>query len=113
MSADDSEAVSTPATSGKTGRARNYIESLRGDLQDLQGPRSLIAELIQNADDAVGATCIRFEISPEALIVWNDAEFSQCEDIYAAECWLSVQGLERCDFHSFREVSGAAKRKRI
>lgn len=100
-------------TSGKTGRARNYIESLRGDLQDLQGPRALIAELIQNADDAVGATCMRFEISADALTVWNDAEFSQCDDIYSGVCSRAERDAGRCDFHSFREVSGAAKRERL
>ncbi len=106
--------ASTQPASGKTGRARNYIESLRGDLQDLQGPRALIAELIQNADDADGATCMRFEISSDALTVWNDAEFSQCDDIYAAECSLKERKEgRRCDFHSFRDVSGAAKRERL
>lgn len=94
----------------RIGRRRNYLESLRGDLQDLQGSRALISELIQNADDAVGATQMRFEVTPDALIVWNDAEFTRCSDIYADEC--SNTDRPRCDFHSFRDVSGAAKRER-
>ncbi len=98
-------------TSGKTGRARNYLESLRKDLQELQGARALIAELIQNADDAEGATRARFEVTADALTVWNDARFSQCDDIYADECSGALNGVERCDFHSFRDVAGAWKRE--
>ena len=99
--------------SGTTGRSRNYLESLRGDLQDLQGPRALITELIQNADDAYGATRMRFEVASAGLTIWNDGEFSKCQDIHADSCGLMQPGQSRCDFHSFREVSGAAKRERF
>ena len=96
-----------PRKKGKRRRGRDYIESLRGDLQDLQGPLALISELIQNADDAE-ATRVRFTITDEALTVWNSASFSTCDDVNSDPC----SKTKECDFHSFSEVASATKRER-
>src|SRR6187402_2611372 len=72
-------------------------------------------ELIQNADDAGGegfprATKIIFDINVDALIVTNDAEFSDCGQQDLHECpWKAERG-HRCDFHRFRTTAGSDKR---
>jgi hypothetical protein len=98
----------------KLGRGIDYLGSIARMLRDLSGFATLIYELLQNADDAPGATTARFDITPEALIVWNDGQFSDCgsQDLHPDQCpWLADQG-ERCDFHRFRSVSAGDKGRR-
>lgn len=100
------------AGSGFLSRRRNYLGSIKKDLKDLHGARALMGELTQNADDAPGAETVRFEVTPEALVVWNNGEFSRCDDIATDGCgWLSHKD-HRCDFHSFREVASGDKEAR-
>lgn len=91
-----------------------FLGELGTNLRDLQGLDTLIYELVQNADDAPGATAIRFDVDVDGLVVWNDGVFSDCgmEDDW--ECALVKQdGRDvRCDFHSFKRISGQAKRDR-
>ena len=59
-------------------RTRDHLGSIKKDLGDLQGWRSLAAELIQNADDAPNATTIVFDLYDDVLVVENDGVFSDC-----------------------------------
>jgi hypothetical protein len=101
------------ATSGRyLARRRNHLGSIKKDLGDLQGWRSLIAELIQNADDARDASEMSFTIDEGALQVWNDGTFSRCDELEAEQCPYMVAGQPACDFHSFSDVAGGAKEDR-
>jgi len=102
----------TPSESEFLSRSRNYLGSIRKDLKDLQGARALMGELTQNADDAGGATLIRFEVTSEAFVVSNDGEFTKCADLGSAECDWRATKDHRCDFHSFREVASGDKESR-
>jgi len=103
----------TPATAGQyLARRRNHLGSIKKDLGDLQGWRSLIAELIQNADDAKDATEMAFTIDDDALSVWNDGTFSKCDQLDARTCPWELRGDPACDFHSFSDVAGGAKEDR-
>jgi hypothetical protein len=93
-------------------RRRNHLGSIKKDLGDLQGWRSLIAELIQNADDASDATEMSFTVDDDALSVWNDGSFSRCDQLDARTCPWEVRGDPACDFHSFSDVAGGAKEDR-
>lgn len=98
----------------KLGRGIDYLGSIARMLRDLSGFATLVYELLQNADDAPGATTARFDITPEALIVWNDGQFSDCgsQELHPDQCpWLAERG-ERCDFHRFRSVSAGDKGRR-
>lgn len=55
------------------GRGINYLGALGARPRDLQGFATLAFELIQNADDAPGATQIRFIVSDTEIVVANDA----------------------------------------
>ncbi|MDZ5446063.1 DUF3883 domain-containing protein [Micromonospora sp. 4G57] len=83
-------------------------------LRDLTGFATLTFELLQNADDA-GATTLRVDITHDALVVFNDAVFSDCgdQDLAPGECLFLAERGHRCDFHSFREVASGDKRDRI
>src|SRR5262249_32900497 len=81
-------------------------------LGDLQGPRTVIHELIQNADDARGATRQRFTVTATTLEVWNDGVFDRCRDVSTDECEWLADRRHRCDFHSFRKTASGDKRSR-
>ncbi|MCU1484394.1 MAG: hypothetical protein JWN67_1140 [Actinomycetia bacterium] len=103
----------TPAPAGQyLARRRNHLGSIKKDLGDLQGWRSLIAELIQNADDASDATEMSFTIDDDAVTVWNDGTFSRCDELDAQTCPRQRKGEPACDFHSFSDVAGGAKEDR-
>lgn len=90
----------------------DYVGWLNGELRDLQGFDTLIYELIQNADDAPGATTLSFDVDDDALVVRNNGYFSACDDLAANECpWLLGEKGHRCDFHRFRRSAGADKRR--
>ena len=92
-------------------RSLDYLGDLGAKLRDLQGYRTLAYELIQNADDAP-ASYMRFDIRRDALILDNNGVFADCEDIEAAECAWSSDGIHnhRCDFHRFRLIGSSDKR---
>jgi hypothetical protein len=94
----------------------DFLPTLGNDVRDLTGLDTLVYELVQNADDAPIATEMRFEVDLEGLTVWNDGVFSDCGDQDSPDCRLvSQNGGEpvRCDFHSFRRISGQAKREKV
>ena len=93
-------------------RTRDHLGSIKKDLGDLQGWRSLAAELIQNADDAGDATEMSFTVDQGALQVWNDGSFTRCPELGAHECPWQARGQPACDFHSFRNVAGGSKEDR-
>lgn len=90
------------------------LPTLGNDLRDLRGSDVLIYELIQNADDAVGATKMVFDVTEEALVVENDGVFSDCGHLSESQCpGVELGGRSvRCDFHSFLKISGQAKRQK-
>jgi hypothetical protein len=95
-------------------RGINYLGDLGVKLRDLQGFATLAHELIQNADDASGAGRMTFGVTPTALIVDNDGQFTDCGQVEEPECPWS-QEEERgymCDFHGFRSVASGHKRER-
>ena len=93
-------------------RGWDHLGNIERTLGDLQGSRTAIYELIQNADDAPGATRMRFTVNDAALEVWNDGIFERCSDVTSAECeWLGPR-RHRCDFHSFRKMASGDKRNR-
>lgn len=99
------------------GTARNRGISYHGNLgrvlRDLTGFATLLFELLQNADDA-GATTVRIDVGRDALVVVNDAVFSDCgnQDLVPEDCLYLAEFGHRCDFHSFREVASGDKRDR-
>lgn len=90
----------------------DFIGALANALVDLQGAATLAFELIQNADDAEGATSMLFDVRDDALVVENDGLFTDCGDQDSPECPWHLGGDTRCDFHSFRLVQGGTKRHR-
>jgi hypothetical protein len=71
------------AVGGSTlSRSADHVGTLANTLRDLVGPESVLNELTQNADDAVGvgghATTIRFTVTPAHVEIWNDGTFSDC-----------------------------------
>lgn len=93
-------------------RGIDYLGDLGAKLRDLQGYRTLAHELIQNADDAVDATSMIFDVRDDALVVDNDGVFSDCHQIESSECpWkLDAARQHRCDFHRLRHVASGDKR---
>lgn len=104
-------------TSRRPGKRRrrgiNYLKNLGRMIRDLTGFATLTFELVQNADDAK-ATTLRFDVRDDALVVFNDARFSNCGDQDRApdECLLLPVEGHKCDFHSFCDVGGADKQER-
>lgn len=95
-------------------RAVSHLGIIKRILEELTGYATLVFELIQNADDTKRARRLRFDIRDEALWVEDDGGFTDCgdQDLHPDECpFLATEG-HRCDFHSFRLVSGADKRAR-
>ena len=89
------------------------ISNIRQILTGLQGFDSMAREIIQNADDA-GARSIRFDITDEALVVWNDAAFLSC-GLNSDECPWTTSGSPQlgkrkaCDFHAISKVGSGNK----
>src|SRR5262249_17845368 len=99
-------------TEQRLSRGTDYIGNIARMLGDLQGASTVIHELIQNADDAPGATRMQFTVTDDALEVWNDGIFDRCDDVTTPECaWLEAKG-HRCDFHSFRTIGSGDKQSR-
>jgi len=94
------------------GKDSDYLEDLARILENLGGLDTLVQELIQNADDA-GASRMTFDIGKDALVVDNDATFSDCGDQRARTCRWRAAGDKPCDLHAFRRLSGASKRGRL
>ncbi len=96
----------------------DYLGNIRRILRDLSGTDTLIYELIQNADDAKepppGATVMKFTVTNEELVVYNDGVFTSCEQLTSSTCkWLELNpNSHRCDFHSFRTVASWDKGER-
>ncbi len=92
-----------------------FLGKLGNDLRDLLGFDTLVHELLQNSDDAPGATEMRIEVDDEGIVVWNDGIFSDCGYPEQSECPRipDETGVPvKCDFHSFRAISGQAKREK-
>ncbi len=90
----------------------DFLGFLNAKLRDLEGWSTLANELIQNADDAAGATGIMLNVTNDALIVSNDAQFSDCGAVAKPSCaWDTAgDGKKSCDFHAFRRVASGHKR---
>ena len=92
-----------------------FLGDLNAKLRDLRGYGVLMNELLQNADDAKNpaAHTIVFDVRDEALVVENDGIFSDCGQMQERECpWRSDNKIgHRCDFHRFRRIAGADKRR--
>ena len=88
-----------------------YLGFLNGELRNLKGFATLAHELIQNADDAEGASEITFDVRDDALVVANDGRFSDCGDMDAPQCPWSESRGHRCDFHRFRRTASGDKRR--
>jgi hypothetical protein len=106
-------AVKIPASGTPRNRGINYHGNLGRVLRDLTGFTTLTFELLQNADDA-GARTLRIDVGQDALVVFNDAVFSDCGDqgLSSEDCPYLAQRGHRCDFHSFRDVASGDKRDR-
>lgn len=93
-------------------RSINYLGQLGSKLRDLRGFSTLAHELIQNADDAEGATSMAFDFRPESLVVDNDGVFTDCGDLRAdgEECPRVRTAHAMCDFHRFMNVAAGDKR---
>lgn len=95
-------------------RAVDHIGFIRRTLSELSGYTTLAFELIQNADDTGRASALRFDVRDDGLWVEDDGGFSDCgdQDLDPDDCpYMGLYG-HRCDFHSFRLLSGADKRLR-
>lgn len=100
-------------------RGLNYLGELGAKLRDLRGTATLAHELIQNAEDAIKdisnpsneqATLV-FRIDQDYLIVDNGGVFSDCRQQDEPICPWKSAGGRPCDFHSFADVGGGAKRR--
>jgi hypothetical protein len=92
----------------------DHLGALANALGDLMGFTTLAYELIQNADDAEGASEIVFDARDDGLLVRNDGVFTDCDrpELEPEDCpWAENRGT-LCDFHSFRRIQGGAKRSR-
>ena len=92
----------------------DHLGALANALGDLMGFATLAYELIQNADDAEGASEIVFDARDDGLLVCNDGVFSDCDrqDLAPEDCPWTESRDTLCDFHSFRRIQGGAKRSR-
>ena len=106
-------AAGQPSAGTARNRGISYHGNLGRVLRDLTGFATLMFELLQNADDA-GATTVRIDVGRDALVVVNDAVFSDCgnQDLVPEDCLYLDEFGHRCDFHSFREVASGDKRDR-
>ena len=93
-------------------RSIDYLGDLGAKLRDLQGYRTLVHELIQNADDVSSANEMVFDVRQDALVVDNNGVFSDCGSVEAYTCPWQTDGdhNHRCDFHRFRQIAAGDKR---
>jgi hypothetical protein len=105
---------STAGSGTPRNRGINYLGNLGRVLRDLTGFATLTFELLQNADDA-GASSLLIDVGQDALVVFNDATFSDCgdQDLVSENCLYLAERGHRCDFHSFRDVASGDKRGRV
>src|SRR3954447_3306812 len=105
--------LSTARTTTRS-REDDHIGLMSRTLRELSGFTTMVFELIQNADDTETATCLRFDVREEALIVEDDGGFTDCgrQDLGVHSCPFLAERDHRCDFHSFRLFSSADKRRR-
>jgi hypothetical protein len=96
-------------------REVDHIGVIGRTVRELTGFGTMAFELIQNADDTQKATWLRFDVRDEALWVEDDGGFTDCGDqtVGPHECLFLADRDYRCDFHSFRLVSGADKSNRV
>lgn len=85
-------------------KSSDYLDTLATTLRDLGGPNTIPHELAQNADDAGNATTLRFSVTDDALLVWNDGTFTDCGEDTDTCPWE-----RRCDLHAFRQFAGRTK----
>jgi hypothetical protein len=106
-------ALGTARTTTRS-REDDHIGLMSRTLRELTGFTTMVFELIQNADDTETATCLRFDVRDEALVVEDDGGFTDCErqDLGVHSCPFLAERGHRCDFHSFRLFSSADKRRR-
>ena len=89
------------------------ITNIKHIMVGLQGFKSMAREIIQNADDA-GANSICFEVTQDALIIRNDANFLSC-GLTSDNCPWSTDGnpnlgrRKACDFHAISKVGSGNK----
>lgn len=88
----------------KLSKSSDYLDTLATTLRDLSGPTTIPHELTQNADDAGNASSISFTVTDDALTVWNDGTFTDCNED-GDTCSLA----RRCDLHAFRRFAGRTK----
>ncbi|HEB74924.1 MAG TPA: DUF3883 domain-containing protein [Nitrospirae bacterium] len=97
-------------------RGTDHLGFLGAKLRDLLGYHTLAHELIQNADDAEGATEMWFDVRENALIVDNNGVFSDCgalDDGYNCKWKREDPHKRMCDFHRFQNVAIADKRDEL
>ncbi|WP_166257703.1 DUF3883 domain-containing protein [Marinobacter salicampi] len=85
----------------------NLLGNIRGHLAGLQGYDIMALELIQNADDAK-AEAVIFDITDNALVVWNSGAFTYCGEM-TPECWMMEDEGYSCDFHRIADVGSGGK----
>ena len=90
-------------------KTSDHIGALANVLKDLGGTTTLLHELIQNADDSLTATSVRFTLDENALTVWNDGVFTSCGEQDQDLCPWKHGGKRSCDLHSFRRFAGRHK----
>jgi hypothetical protein len=105
--------LSTARTTTRS-REDDHIGLMSRTLRELTGFATMVFELIQNADDTQTATCLRFDVRDDALVVEDDGGFTDCgrQDLGVYSCPFLDEYGYRCDFHSFRLFSSADKRRR-
>lgn len=86
----------------------SVLGNIRAHLAGLQGFSIMALELIQNADDA-NAERLVFDVTNEALVVWNDAEFTYCGHLKDQSCPHEKSQNYACDFHRITEVASGGK----
>lgn len=91
----------------------DLIGQIDANLTHLRGYGVMALELIQNADDA-GATEISIDISENALIIRNDAEFKACANPESNNGCLGIgeNSENMCDWHAFGLIASGAKSHR-
>ncbi|EAZ98517.1 DUF3883 domain-containing protein [Marinobacter sp. ELB17] len=85
----------------------NLLGNIRGHLAGLQGYDIMALELIQNADDAK-AHGVAFDITDDALVVWNSGAFTYCGEM-SPVCRLMQEDNYSCDFHRIADVGSGGK----
>jgi hypothetical protein len=104
--------LATEAKGRRIGRRIDYIGHIRERLQDLSGFDTLAHELIQNAEDA-HATRITFDVRQDALVIQNDAAFTDCGRAHEdPDCSWKKDGRPSCDWHNLTQIAAGQKRDR-